>query len=247
MQTRIYFARGPAAYLFFVIGLICIGFATKMTIERISFINNSATTTGKIVGFETSQNRSDDRITTYYSPLVEFQTPEGTVIQFKSEIGSGDKPSYTKGEIVDVRYHLKDPQQAIINNFFEAWGAALIVFAAGMLTSLPILLSWIFARRKNKKNLSLKKDIYKNSIVLKAKVKSIELDSTYSVNYKNPFRILCEATKPSDSKPSIFISDRIWEDPTSHAPKGLEIDVYLQKDNPEKYQVDLSFLDRIKK
>lgn len=76
---------------------------------------------------------------------------------------------------------------------------------------------------------------------IKAKVKSVEINRSLEVNGRNPYQIYAQWKDPTRSKLYIFKSENIWSGPTGHI-SADEITVLIEKDNPKKYHVDISFL-----
>ena len=71
----------------------------------------------------------------------------------------------------------------------------------------------------------------------------VELNTNLEVNGRHPFCVLTQWKNPLTNAMHIFHSDNIWFDP----PKYLEdtkIIVYMEKNNPKKYYLDLSFLPK---
>jgi hypothetical protein len=84
----------------------------------------------------------------------------------------------------------------------------------------------------------------KNGIPIKAKVQSVKTNDSFEVNGRNPYQIYAQWKNPATSELHIFSSENIWFDPTDHI-KNDEITVLIEKDNPNKYYVDISFLPKV--
>jgi hypothetical protein len=67
-----------------------------------------------------------------------------------------------------------------------------------------------------------------------------------SVNDRHPFQIVTQWQNPSTSEIHVFESDNIWYDPSEFI-TNQRITVYIEKENPKKYWVDLSFLPKMAK
>jgi hypothetical protein len=79
-----------------------------------------------------------------------------------------------------------------------------------------------------------------NGVKITTQFHKLEQSSLIEVNGRNPYQILTQWKNPKNSKLHVFKSDNIWQDPSEFLPQ--EINVFIEKDNPEKYYVDLSFL-----
>ncbi len=123
-----------------VLGVVC-----GITVVRTrSFVAGSTTATGRVVDLVSRQSCSDDddddrsggrRCTTVYAPKVQFTTADGRQVTFESGTASS-RPSYARGDQVEVRYPPDRPAQARIDSVSDVWissiitGALTLVFAA---------------------------------------------------------------------------------------------------------------------
>ncbi|MCP4296677.1 MAG: DUF3592 domain-containing protein [Proteobacteria bacterium] len=224
-----------AKYLFTVIGLsMLIGsfFSYKSTQE---FLKDSLNTQGTVVAFESSE--SNDSVS--YYPVVNFETHTGTLVEFTSSMGS-NPPSYSEGEVVEILYQETHPNNAKIKGYFSLWGAATIL--GGMGTIFFFIGFSIFAIGKLKgRKIKYLKD---NGEKINTKLQNVEINSSFEVNGKNPFQITTQWLNPSSSELHVFKSENIWFDPTDYIEKD-EIVVLIEKNNPKKYYVDISFLPEL--
>ena len=162
------------------------------------------------------QSRSSDSIT--YAPVVEFQTKNGSRIEFISSTSS-NPPSYSRGETVEVLYNESSPEKARINGFFSLWGGALIVGLIGLVFFLIGFLIILFGTLKSKNIKKLKE----SGTRISAEFQSVQQNTSLTVNGRHPFQILAQWQNPSTSKIHIFNSDNLWFDPcllyTSPSPR----------------------------
>lgn len=199
------------------------------------FLKDALTTEGTVI--ELVRSRSSDSTT--YRPVVEFKTQGGSRVEFTSSSGS-NPPGYSKGEVVEVLYQESSPEQAKINGFFSLWGASTILGGIGSVFFLVGISIILFGSLKGKKIEYLRK----NGIPIKAKFQSVETNGSIEVNGKNPYQICVQWKNPATSELHVFNSDNIWFDPTDHI-NSDEITVLIEKDNPQKYHVDISFLPKV--
>ncbi len=222
-------------YIFTVAGLgMLIGAFYSFNNTR-EFLSDALTTQGKVV--ELVRSRSSDSIT--YRPVVEFTTQDGLTIEFASSSGS-NPPSYTRGEAVDVVYQESSPERAEINSFFSLWGAATVL---GLLGSVFFIIGFsiiVLARRKRRKIQVLKK----NGVPIKAEVTGVAINTSVQANGRSPYQIVSQWQNPATSKIHVFSSENIWFDPSDYI-LGEQITVLIERNNPEKYYVDISFLPEL--
>jgi len=224
-------------YTFTIIGLGMLVGAAFIYRSTDLFLAEAIKTEGTVV--ELVQSQSDD--STIYRPVVQFTSQNGQEIEFVSSSGS-NPPSYSRGEKIEILYHSKDPQNAKINDFFSLWGGPVILGGIGGVFFLVgagiILVGTLKARRDEY--------LQKNGTTIETEYQGVELNTSLSVNGKHPFRVLTQWLNPSTSELHVFTSNNIWFDPTSYI-KTKTINVFIEKNNPKKYYVDLSFLPKLAK
>ena len=93
---------------------------------------------------------------------------------------------------------------------------------------------------KNRKEAFLKL----HGIPIQTKFQSVELNTALSVNGRHPFRVLGQWQNPATSEVHIFHSNNLWFDPSEYL-EGKNITVFIEKNNPKKFYVDLSFLPKL--
>ena len=224
-------------YVFTLIGLgMLIGsfFLYQSTNE---FLKDVLTTEGTVV--ELIRSRSTDSTT--YRPVVKFRTRGGSVVEFTSSTGS-NPPSYSTGETVEVLFHEASPENAKINGFFSLWGGAVILGGMGAVFFL-VGFSIILFKRSHKNKI---KQLQKNGIPIKAKFISVDRNRSVRVNGRSPYKICAQWKNPATSEIHVFDSENIWFDPTNHV-NVEEITVLIERNNPKKYYVDISFLPKVAK
>jgi hypothetical protein len=199
------------------------------------FLKDALQAEGTVI--ELVRSRSSDSTT--YRPVVEFKTQSGSVIEFTSSSGS-NPPSYSKGEVVSILYHESSPEQAKINGFFSLWGLPLILGSLGAVFFL-VGFSIIFSSRLNGKKIEY---LRKNGMPIKAKFQNVGINDALRVNGRSPYQIYAQWQNPSTSEIHLFNSENIWFDPTDHI-NNDELTVFIEKNNPAKYYVDISFLPKV--
>jgi hypothetical protein len=202
-----------------------------------AFLGEAVKAEGTVV--ELMQSRSSDSTT--YRPVVHFINQDGQKIEFMSTAGS-NPPSYSEGQKVEVLYLTTEPQNAKINDFFSIWGGAAILGGLGgvfFLIGSGIILAGSLASRKSEY-------LRKNGVPIETEYQSVEQNTAFSVNGRHPFRVLTQWQNPSTSELHIFKSNNLWFDPSSYI-ESKKITVFIERNNPKKYFVDLSFLPELAK
>ncbi|WP_199325799.1 DUF3592 domain-containing protein [Nodosilinea sp. FACHB-141] len=200
-----------------------------------TFLKDAIKTEGTVI--ELIRSQSDDSVT--YQPVVVFVSQEGEEIEFTSPSGS-NPPSYSKGQAVEIFYLPNNPQKAEINEFFSLWGLPTILGALGSIFSTVgtgLLVVPMIKEREEKY-------LRQQGTPIEAKFKSIDVDTTVSVNGNHPFRIMTQWQNPSTTEIHVFKSSCLWYDPSEFM-TGDSITVFIERENPKKYFVDLSFLPKL--
>lgn len=222
-------------YVFTVIGLAMVAGACFMYSNTQDFLSKAVSTEGTVTQLILS--RSNDSTT--YRPVVEFKTQNGRIVEFTSSTGS-NPPSYSQGEVVEVLYQETSPQDAKINGFFSLWGGIAILGGLGSVFFVIGFLIISVSALKDRKIKLLKK----NGVPVVAKFQSVEINGSLEVNGRNPYQILVQWKNPVTSELHIFNSENLWFDPTDHINQE-EITVLIEKDNPKRFYVDVSFLPKV--
>ena len=222
-------------YLFTAIGIGLLIGALLIYQNTQNFLGTALTTKGIVT--DLIRSRSSDSYT--YKPLVEFETEEGLKVEFVSSTGS-NPPSYSVGEVVDVLYQPSSPEKAKISGFFSLWGLSVIMGGIGtvfFLIGFSIILS---ARLKRKKISYLKS----HGIPITTALQSVGINRSLKVNGRSPYQIITQWQNPQTLKLHVFTSENIWFDPSDYI-KTDEITVLIERNNPRKYHVDISFLPEL--
>lgn len=222
-------------YVLLVIGLGMLVGSFFMYSNTKEFVDDAIEAEGIVI--ELVRSKSSDSVT--YRPIIEFRTKDGNAVEFTSSVSS-NPPSYSQGETVEVLYQEGTPEKAKIKGFFSLWGGALIIGGIGLVFFLIGFLIVLFGFLKNKKIGRLKE----NGVPVTAKFQSVDMNRNYEVNGKHPYNISAQWKNPVTSELYIFKSENIWFDPTDHILQD-DITVLIEKDNPKKYYMDISFLPKV--
>jgi hypothetical protein len=222
-------------YLFMAIGIGLLVVAGFLYYNTTTFLAEAAKAEGTVMDLVLS--RSDDSTT--YRPLIHFQDQQGETIEFMSSVGS-NPPSYSEGDKVEVLYIPSKPQNARVNGWFSLWGAATIVGSLGVvffLIGCGITLVGVLKTRSEEYLRAYGKPI-------ETEFQSVEQNTLVRVNGRYPFRIVSQWQNPVTSEIHVFRSNDLWFDPTDYI-RDRPIRVFIERTNPRKYLVDLSFLPKL--
>jgi hypothetical protein len=174
-----------------------------------------------------------------YKPIIEFTTHEGVLIEFTTSYLS-NPPAFNRGEIIEVVYPGSSPEMAKSNTFFSLWGGQLILACIG--TVLFIIGFDIVIGRLGRKNVQYLKE---NGIPITSKFQSVKENESLTVNGCIRIKsLLSDRTQKKNSEIHVFSSENIWFDPSEYI-KCNDITVMIERDKPQKYYVDISFLPRL--
>jgi Protein of unknown function (DUF3592) len=222
-------------YAFAAIGIAMLSGAFFLYQNTSSFLAKAVKVDGAVI----ENVRKNSNGSTTYWPVIQFTDSSGANVEFTSASGS-NPASYSEGDTVEVVYSPDEPEKAKIKSFFPLWGAATIVGGIGFVFSLIGGGMMVFGFLKNRKTEYLKT----YGVQIQAEFKSVERNSALSVNDQHPYQIVAQWLSPSTGELHIFQSDNIWFDPTDYV-KTEKVRVYIERDNPKKYLMDISFLPKL--
>jgi hypothetical protein len=139
-----------------------------------------------------------------------------------------------------VLYLAASPQDAKINDTFSLWFGPMIVGGIGFLffdIAVVIIIVGVLKGRK-------KEYLLEHGTPIETEFQSVELNSSFKVNGRSPYRIMSQWKNPVTSEIHVFESENLWFDPTDHI-NDNKIRVFIEQSNPRKYYVDVSFLPKL--
>jgi len=227
-------------FVMLVVGVAMLAGAVYMYKDTRSFLAGAMHAQGTVVDLE--RNESTDshshRSVNYY-PVVQFADAGGRRIEFTSNSGS-NPPAYSRGDTVEVLYHADAPDKARINGFMSLWFGPLLVGGMGVLfTAIGAAMIVVPIRRKR-----LEADLKIHGMPIEAQFESVEQNTSMKVNGQSPWRVLAQWLDPATSQVHVFKSDNLWFDPSAYI-KDRKINVFMDRADPKKYYVDLSFLPKL--
>ena len=99
-------------------------------------------------------------------------------------------------------------------------------------------------KKKATRKKILEKRLKENGELIYANYVETVLNTSYRVNGKCPYNIICEWNNPLDGKKYVFKSKNIWTDPESTIEERniKQFPVYINRDNMKKYAIDIEVL-----
>ena len=100
----------------------------------------------------------------------------------------------------------------------------------------------LLLKNRNKK---LEKSLKENGDVIYADYVETIVNSSYRVNGRHPYRIICEWNNPLDSKKYIFKSKNIWINPENTIIERniKQFPVYINRNDIKNYFVDIDIFE----
>lgn len=218
--------------VFLLVGTGALGIALVLALHTHRFIARAAQADGEVI--ELVGRHSSDSDT--YAPVVRYTPANGEPVEFTSS-SSSNPPAFAVGEHVRVLYLPGEPGEARIDAFFNLWGAPLILGSLGLMffgVGAGITLYGIITRRRDEQLRSSGRPVL-------ADYEGVRLNTSVSVNGRNPYRVLAQWRNPETARVHVFESHNLWYDPTRYMDRS-QLTVYLDPRNPGRYYVDLSFL-----
>lgn len=213
------------AKIFLVLSLVTILTGTLIFLEASSFQKKAKVTEGTVVL----------RDATYF--YVQYLSDDGKVRTHRGSHGKNKK--YYIGDKFKVFYLINNPDRSRISDGKKG-GRRVII--AGMALLLLALLGIYQNRKKNKSANNLRTTGRK----VQAEITGIETDMNTTVMEKHPFIINCRWVDPMTGKEYSHSIKQLWKDPAPLLAGRNSIDVYIDRDDPEKYFLDDEFLGEIK-
>lgn len=217
--------------IFLGIGLLMVVIAVMICYNVKTFNASAVKTSGTVVDMIARGKRS-------YAPVVTYFDDAGVKHRYISSVSS-NPPGYEIGERVDIYYDPKNPDDAKIAGWMEYFGA-IVVGGMGLLFSFFGLGYYL----KRKVSRSRRDQLKQSGLLVRADFDSVDTNRYIRVNRRNPFFIRCNWKDPLTGVNYRFKSGFMWSDPTSLIGVHQKIDVYMDKNNPRKYYVDISAFEQ---
>jgi len=220
-------------FFFSFLGITTMAAALYFSINTRTFLDTAAKAEGTVVDLEYSVSSNESG---GYRPVVVFFTPNGQRIRFTSSLSS-NPPMYKRGETVAVVYQADNPFDARISGFFSLWSISLILGTVGGMFFLASTALGYLPKLKERHDEYLRK----HGTPLKTEFQRVTQSRSTWINGIRPCQVFTQWTHPLSAETRVFRSDYLLFDPTPYI-KTKNIMVFVDKDDPEKYLVDLSFI-----
>lgn len=209
--------------------------------DTASYLIKAVPADGIIVtlALQRSTDSNGDTSLTYH-PVVRFADKNGHVIEFTSNTGT-NPPMYSRDQKVEILYLPSNPHDAKIKSDIKIGNYVNIGF---FLIGIGMITTGVTIIYRGRLKLREREYLRKYGRPIETDLMSVELNKNYGVNDRHPFRIHTQWQDPITSNIHIFTSDNLWFDPTKYVNKRT-ITVFIEKGDPKKYFMDISFLPKL--
>jgi len=208
--------------ILFVLCAIAIVAGITIYLEASAYQKNSKITQGIVVS------------STLSSYEIKYTSDDG-VERTSMRTHSSKGGRHHDGDKVKVYYRIDNPDKCRISDGKK--GGKKIVFWAFML--LLFNLYSVYSDRKRTKT----SDNFKTTgRKVEAQILKIDTDLTTTIMKKHPYYIDCKWVDPMTGREYTHTIRNIWTDPGTLLAGRKTIDVYIDRNDPEKYFMDIEFL-----
>jgi hypothetical protein len=212
----------PGNKILFVLCGITIAAGVAIYLEASSFQKTAKITQGVIANSTLSRYE------------VKYTSDDGVErTDYRTHSSKGG--TYHNGDKVKVLYQIANPDKCRISDGKKS-GKKVVFW--GFIIFLVNLLSVYHLGKKDKTENNFKTTGRK----VEAQILKIEIDMTITILKKNPYYIDCKWVDPITGKEYTHTIRYIWTDPKTLMAGRNTIDVYIDRNSPEKYFMDIAFL-----
>jgi hypothetical protein len=207
--------------ILFVLCAIAIAVGIGIYFEAKAYQKTAKTTLGTVVNSSLSRYE------------IKYTSDDGTERTYKGT--HGKRRTHRDGDIVKVFYRIDNPDKVRISDGVK--GGKKMVFY----TFLLLLFNIYSAYQGSKKE---KSDNYFRTTGRKveAQILKTDKDMTLTIRGENPYYIDCLWVDPMTGREYNHTIRYVWKDPKILLSGHNGIDVYIDRNNPEKYFMDIAFL-----
>ncbi|GEM_PF-1667050 len=216
--------------VFLLTGVGCAVGAVVSVAQGMGFVKAADRFPGVVVDNEEYQGSKGP----VYNSVVEYGGKGWDRKRFVSRVGS-NPPAYQVGDAVTILVS-KDGRTRKLDGFMELWFTALILGIFGAAFGTPAAVMMVLRIRQG----NFAKYVKEAGESVETGDFKIRINGSLSVNNRNPFYLECKAV--IDGETRVCKSASIWEDPSEKV-EGLKIRIYYLRNRPEKYLVDIGFLE----
>ncbi|HGU9771693.1 TPA: DUF3592 domain-containing protein [Morganella morganii] len=221
--------------IFAVIGLLMLMGGSYFYLSGYSQEKSGIVVTGQII--DLSVHRSDDGAS--YCPVVKYTDGQEEYVMESSYCSSGYRNAL--GDDIDVIYQPGNPDNAVIHSFGGLYGGAVILLGMGAVFALAGTLPLIIMYLRSKSGQRLLRE----GMPVKARFSEVILNTTININGRSPFQIVAQMHDTAANTVKLYYSHNIAFDPSPFINQEF-VTVYVDKKNPDKYYMDISFLPKVK-
>ncbi len=114
-----------------LIGMSLLGLGVNSLIASARKIFSCEKAEGKVFEIKTRPSVSSKGFELSY-PVVRFQAKNQIEYTFNGARAYSGSPPFQEGDKVEVYYNVANPENAIINSFFEIWGLSAVLSGFGL-------------------------------------------------------------------------------------------------------------------
>jgi hypothetical protein len=206
----------------FVLCAITIAIGVWIYLEAKSFQKTAKVTVGIVANSSLSRYE------------IKYTSDDGIERIYKG-IHSSKGRSYHNGDKLKVFYKTDNPDKMRITDGVRTGKRVVII---GIVMILFNLLSIYSDRKKTKSENNFRTTGRK----VEAQIVKTDKDMTVTIQRKNPYYIDCRWVDPMTGREYTHTIRYIWKDPQILLAGRNTIDVYVDRNDPEKYFMDISFL-----
>lgn len=215
------------------VGIALLLGAALLAKSNYDFIQSSQLTEGTVVSFNTKGNSSGKKS---YAPVISYVDSSG---QTHKTIGKfhNNTSGYRVGGDVELYYNKTSPNEAKINRIYEMWIDVIMLSIIGVIVLIMGIALFAITKKPNVEKFK------REGTSVKAVITEIGLNTLIDINNKSPYKINAQWHDKLNNTVHVFSSENIWFDPSPYV-NNDEITVYIMKNNPKKYYMDISFLPK---
>ncbi len=215
--------------IFAIIGAIFVAVGLIL-FESVFNSANKVETTGIITRISLSGSSENESYKVYVSYVVKGDEYESIL--------NGYSSSFYEGKEVEIYYDKDNPNKIGMKSL-----DLLILIVPGIgLIFLIIGGTGILLKVSKKK---LENRLKKDGKLIYADYDETIINTSYSINGRHPYKIICEWINPVDNEEYMFKSRNIWINPEDIIKERniKQFPVYIDKNNKKKYVVDIDILE----
>lgn len=215
--------------LFAIVGMVFLVVGIFLTYNTLFSKTEKVQTTGIITSIE-SDRKSDGGYE--YEVWVQYDANGKT---YESELGSYVS-SFYEGQTIDIYYEKENPKKIGT----EGTELMILIFpVVGLIVMVAGIIGFV-GKKKRKQEID---ELKNNGQLIHATFIESKRNMAYAVNGRHPYNVFAEWVDPEDGKTYTFKSDNMWGNTWDmigeYGSAVKEIPVYINRENKDKYYMDL--------